>query len=212
MDGLESSTIPRVRVRIESLSDLVFGLALSFGSLILIASQPRDGFGLLNNIFTFGFSFMIIVTTWIGYTRTIAVLPAEAPNALVLNLGLLFCVALEPYLFYLVATTALVDLIGPASIAYAIDGGFMFLSLAGLAYTVVDQERRRPSTEQRMHPLLLRRFGRVWKIQAITGIIYLISTLPIFWVETPIGRLRFFLWFSPFLILLATRRQKTVDA
>jgi len=31
---------PRIRVRIESLSDLVFGLALSIGSIILVGKQP----------------------------------------------------------------------------------------------------------------------------------------------------------------------------
>ena len=77
-EGLESSAVPRIRVRIESLSDLDFGLALSFGSLILIGSQPRNGRDLLVNVFIFGFSFMIVVWTWIGYTRTVAVLPGEA--------------------------------------------------------------------------------------------------------------------------------------
>ncbi|MDA4136862.1 MAG: hypothetical protein OK449_07720 [Thaumarchaeota archaeon] len=33
--------IPRIKVRMESLSDIVFGLALSIGSLVLIGTSRR---------------------------------------------------------------------------------------------------------------------------------------------------------------------------
>jgi len=206
-EGSESSAIPRIRVRIESLSDLVFGLALSFGSLILIGSQPRNGTDLLVNVFIFGFSFMIIIWTWIGYTRTFAVLPTEAPFALPLNLGLLFCVALEPYLFYVVITTKTVELADPASIAYGLDAGLMFLFLAGLGYLVVKQGKSRRE-DNRLHPVVLNRFRRFMKLQAIVGGIYIASALPIFWIDTPIGPPRFLLWSSPFVILTMFRRPK----
>ena len=32
---------PRIKIRIETLSDLVFGLALSIGSLVLIGRSPK---------------------------------------------------------------------------------------------------------------------------------------------------------------------------
>lgn len=208
MDRSESSAVPRIRVRIESLSDLVFGLALSFGSLILIGSQPKNGVDLLVNIFIFGFSFMIVVLTWLGYTRTISVLSSDVPYALGLNLSLLFCVALEPYLFYLLISTQIIPLVDPASIAYSIDVGLMYLSLAGLARLVVVQETR-SGREARLHPLVLARFKRVTRLQAVIGIIFLLSALPVFWVDTPVGRLRFLLWFAPFLLVPAYRRQRT---
>jgi hypothetical protein len=206
----EDRAFPRIKVRIESLSDLVFGLALSFGSLILIGSQPQNGLDLLNNVFIFGFSFMIVVMTWLGYSRTIAVLPSEVPNALALNLGLLFCVALEPYLFYLLASTKIMALVDPASIAYAIDAGLMFLFLAGLAYIVVNQQKRSPE-EKRLHPQLIVRLTRLMRIQAIVGGIYIASALPIFWISTPVGPLRFLLFFAPILIVAAYRRPKPVS-
>lgn len=189
------------------MSDLVFGLALSFGSLILIGSQPRSGSDLLVNIFTFGFSFLIVVVIWVGYTRTIAVLTTEVPSALVLNLGLLFCVALEPYLFYLLISTMLSAVEDAASIAYALDVGLMFSFLAGLAYVVVGQQKAREK-DKRLHPLVMKRFERVVKIQAIIAIIYFASALPIFW-DTPIGNLRFYLWSSSFLMATAFRRNKS---
>ena len=149
---------------------------------------------------------MIVVVTWVGYTRTIAVLPTEVPSALVLNLGLLFCVALEPYLFNLLISTNLPPVEDAASIAYALDVGLMFSFLAGLAYIVVRQQKAREE-DKRLHPLVLKRFERVVKIQAIIAIIYFASALPIFW-DTPIGKLRFYLWSSSFLMATAFRRNK----
>jgi uncharacterized membrane protein len=204
-EGQDSDAIPRIRVRIESLSDLVFGLALSFGALILIGSQPKNGLDLLVNVFIFGFSFMIVVWTWIGYTRTVAVLPPDAPFALPLNVGLLFCVALEPYLFYVVTTSKTVELANQFSIPYAVNAGFMFLFLAGLAYAVAKGERGREE-DKRLHPDILRRFRRLMRLQSIVGGIYLASALPIFWIDTPIGPLRFLLWSSPFVLTFAFRR------
>jgi len=206
-DGLESQAIPRIRVRIESLSDLVFGLALSFGALILIGSQPKSGLDLLVNVFIFGFSFMIVVWTWIGYRRTVAVLPPDARFALPLNIGLLFCVALEPYLFYVVITSKTVELADPFSIAYALDAGLMFLFLAGLGYVVV-KEGKSQGKDTRLHPVIMSRFKRLTWLQAIVGGIYIASALPIFWVDTPIGQLRFLLWSSPFMILVVFRKPR----
>jgi len=77
----------RTRIRIESLSDLVFGLALSIGSVFLIGRVPQTGQDLAANILLFGFSFLILVMTWVGYSRTMAVLPVEVPLALLLNLS-----------------------------------------------------------------------------------------------------------------------------
>ncbi|HUK75619.1 MAG TPA: hypothetical protein VLU99_07490, partial [Nitrososphaerales archaeon] len=77
-----SAPLPRIKVRIESLSDLVFGLALSFGSLLLVGRMPQSGSDLVVNVLLFGFGFLIVVMTWLGYSRTVAVLPVEVPFAL----------------------------------------------------------------------------------------------------------------------------------
>lgn len=205
---MESSPVPRIRVRVETLSDLVFGLALSFGALILIGTRPSSGLELLANIFTFGFSFMIVVWTWIGYTRTYDVLSPTAPYALPLNIGLLFCVALEPYLFYLVTSSPLSGgIIEPASVAYAMDAGLMFLFLAGLGYLVVKGDR---PTDKPLHPALLRRFRRLTWVQAAVGAIYFASALPIFWTTvTPLGPLRFLMWSCPLVIVVLRHRRLT---
>jgi len=93
--------IPPIKVRLESLSDLVFGLALSIGSLSLILNIPTTAGGLSVDVEVFAFSFLIIVGVWLNYSRIVSVLPVETGGIMSLNLALLFCVAIEPFLFYL---------------------------------------------------------------------------------------------------------------
>jgi hypothetical protein len=195
----------RTKIRIESLSDLVFGLALSIGSVFLIGKVPQTGQDLADDVLLFGFSFLILVMTWLGYSRTIAVLPVEVPFALLVNLLLLFCVALEPYLFFILQSVQTLDLLNSGSMAYALDVGVMFLLLSALAFLVVKEEGKTSPNggHPRLHPVVLRRFRRVMKAEAIVGAIFVVSALPIFWTMTPIGYLRFTLWYSSFVILPA---------
>ena len=203
--GEDDSAAPllRTKIRIESLSDLVFGLALSIGSVFLIGKVPQTGQDLAGNVLLFGFSFLILVMTWVGYSRTMAVLPVEVPFALLVNLLLLFTVALEPYLFFILELAQTLDLLNSESIAYALDVGIMFLLLAALALMVVKEERKTGSDGglPRLRPVVLRRFRRVMKAEGIAGAIFIVSALPIFWTMTPIGYLRFTLWYSSFVIL-----------
>src|SRR3989449_7614302 len=89
----------RPRPRIQSLSDLIFGLALSIGALNLIASKPPDTAALLGNIASFGFSFLVLILVWFRYTEIMSVLPVETTRTRALNTIMLFLVAIEPYLF-----------------------------------------------------------------------------------------------------------------
>lgn len=76
--------------RIESLSDLIFGLALSIGSLVLIAKIPSNTSELISDMVQFAFSFLFLVIIWTIYTRIANVMPVESDLALRLNLSLLF--------------------------------------------------------------------------------------------------------------------------
>lgn len=200
-DGEKASAAPapRIKVRIESLSDLVFGLALSIGSIILIGNQPATGQAIAGNVALFGFGFLIIVMTWLGYSRTMAVLPIETSFALIANLVLLFVVAIEPYLFYVLTSAQTTGLADAASVAYALDVGGMFLLQAALARMVVNEEKARSHGQLPLHPLVLARFRRVVRLDAVIGLVFVVSALPLFWVDTPIGFLRFYLWSSSFL-------------
>ena len=178
-DDDSAASLLRTKIRIESLSDLVFGLALSIGSVFLIGRVPQTGQDLAANFLLFGFSFLILVMTWVGYSRTMAVLPVEVPFTLLLNLLLLFCVALEPYLFFILAPVDSLDLLNTESIAYALDVGAMFLLLAALALLVVKEEHKPGSGggHPRLHPVMLRRFRWVMKAETIVGAIFIVSAL-----------------------------------
>jgi uncharacterized membrane protein len=53
------------RPRIESLSDLVFGLALSIGAFGLVSSPPTDDAGFYRDVITFGFNFVVLISIWV---------------------------------------------------------------------------------------------------------------------------------------------------
>jgi hypothetical protein len=133
-----------------------------------------------------------------------SVLPSEVPSALFLNLVLLFCVALEPYFFYMLMNGATQNLLGFTSVGYALDVGFMFVVLAILASFVLKQKERVEIEDQRprLYAKALQSFRHMMIAECIVGALFLISAAPIFWVPTPIGHLRFVLWYSSFLIFL----------
>jgi hypothetical protein len=201
--GDASAPSPRIRIKIESLSDLVFGLALSIGSLILVGKVPQSGQDLGVNILLFGFGFIIVVLAWLGYSRTMAVLPVEVRFVLLTNIVLLFLVALEPYLFYVLQTVQTAGLADAASVAYALDVGGMFFMQAALAYLVVSEDKTGLHGQRPLHPAVLARFQRVARADALVGIVFAVSALPFLWVHTPIGFLRFYLWSSSLLVPVA---------
>jgi uncharacterized membrane protein len=136
-----SDTIPiptQTRPRIESLSDLVFGLALSLGAFALIASPPSDAGTLYGDLLTFGFSFLILILVWLTYSRLLLGVTLESPRILALNIVLLFTVAIEPFLFDLLQSSNLsFAFFAALSQAYAIDVGAMMGVLGLLAWVLV---------------------------------------------------------------------------
>jgi len=70
----------------------------------IVGKQPQTGQDNCVNHQHLGFGVLIIVLTWLGYSRTMAVLPIDASSALLANLVLLFLVAIEPYLFYVLTS------------------------------------------------------------------------------------------------------------
>jgi uncharacterized membrane protein len=97
----QTPTQARPRPRIESLSDLIFGLALSIGALTLISNVNSftTASQLLGAISDFAFSFLILIGIWMRYTRIMSVLPLENRWTVSLNTALLFFVSIEPFLF-----------------------------------------------------------------------------------------------------------------
>jgi uncharacterized membrane protein len=198
---------PRVRISSRltphSFADIIFGLALSIGSLVLTQSKVQVWQDFAWNIVLFGFSFLIIALTWLLYSRTMSVVPSEVPSVLFLNLVLLFCVALEPYLFYMLMNGAAQNLLSFTSVGYALDVGFMFVVLAALASYVLKPKRVGGEDQRkRLQPNVLQSFRHMMIAEYIAGALFLVSAAPIFWVPTQVGHARFVLWYSSFLIFL----------
>jgi uncharacterized membrane protein len=182
--------------RIETLSDLIFGLALSIGALTLIGSAPSSFDNLLRSIVYFAFSFLILISVWYAYTRAMSNVHIETRGDVELNVLLLFLVSIEPFLFNELVVSSL-----PAeyvSILYALDLGGLFAIQALFANSIL-ADKNRPEK-------LLREYaGR--RNAAITGaVVFFLSTLPFFWSwSIPINGqthipLRFILWIAPLFL------------
>lgn len=196
----KTEPLPRARIRIEQLSDLVFGLALSIGSLELLSKTPQSPGELGVSVALFAFSFFIVISTWIGYTRIMTIVSQETGAVVALNLLLLFSVVLEPYLFFIVQASSSVSsdlLLNWASFAYALDVGSMFAILGGLIRVALVMKK--PSKEgAELHPLLRQRFQAAMLFYAFIGGVYIASALPSFWVHVAGSYLRFYLWYASF--------------
>ncbi len=73
----EDQKVVTARPRIEGLSDLIFGLALSIGAIQLLGVPTQSTVQLLTVIGSFGGSFSILIGLWSRYT-TITV--GDAPS------------------------------------------------------------------------------------------------------------------------------------
>jgi uncharacterized membrane protein len=176
---LEETQRTRPRPRIESLSDLVFGLALSIGAIALVSNPPTTDSGLYRDIATFAFNFVVLISIWLRYTRIMSVLPVENRGTVALNGILLFTVSMEPFLFNIIragnsAFPPTVPLFEAASSLYGVDLGAMMLLMAAFTLALADEEKRLvPSGMLRQ----LRTESVTW---FISSAIFLASALPLF--------------------------------
>jgi uncharacterized membrane protein len=128
--------------RIQGLSDLIFGLALSIGALQLVTNLPTNAGDLTTDIYTFGFSFLILINVWNRYTSTTSVMPVETPLMVRLNMVLLFLVVIEPFLFQVMTVRGFSTAAGvEASLYYGLDIGAMNLMLAYFIHLLTQEEK-----------------------------------------------------------------------
>jgi len=174
------------RYRIEGLSDLVFGLALSIGSLAMISQPVNNLSDITDGLLQFFFSFLIIVSVWVAYTNIVSEIKIESKWDFRLNLGLLMLVAIEPYLLFLLGHND-PEILEWASMAYALDVGLIMAILAGL-FSRKKEDGISEAT------ILQNRFERNRYIGI--SLVFLISALPFLWVPSVVGtiNLRFIIW------------------
>jgi uncharacterized membrane protein len=183
----------RPRPRIQSLSDLIFGLALSIGALTLIGQQAADFQHLLISLGYYGFSFLILANVWRINTNTMDLLPVETAGLVNLNIVLLFLVSIEPFLFNQIGGSSTTAFAENVSILYALDLAGVFLILAFFTRSLADEEKKLVPKS------LLQTFRRSRNFELLASVTFLVSIIPVFWslgimVGDSFIRLRFILW------------------
>jgi uncharacterized membrane protein len=182
------------RPRIQTLSDLIFGLALSIGAIALLSQKPSTIADLLGSLATFGFSFLILGLVWIRYTRIASALPIEG-RVLGANMLLLFLVSIEPYLYNLIGFTPTSGQVDPGAVTvvYAVDFALIYLILAYFTHELTVEDKR-------LIPAKLLKSYRVERnLSLVVAMIFILSTFPIFWSLTVFGaQVRLILWLATF--------------
>lgn len=175
------------KYRIEGLSDLVFGLALSIGSLAMINQNVNDQGDIISGMIWFTFGFLIIVKVWVSYSDIMSESKVETEFDFRLNLLLLLLVSIEPYLLYVMGKEDQ-QIMGFSTILYAVDIGLIMLVL-GLYYN------RRIKTSvpdgPEVHDICQR------NVHFIIAALFLVSAIPIFWdFELLDMKFRYVFWFA----------------
>jgi len=190
---------PIPRQRIETLSDLVFGLALSIGALSLIGNSPTSPADIQGEILRFGFSFIILISVWLRYTHIMSMLPLETMATILVNIGLLFLVSVEPYLLHLVNSFEGSALFDYVSVVYAIDLACLMGILALFSHLIV-KENKSLSAD------LSARERRTRNGFILSASLFAVSTLPPFFLWSFEGTpLRVLFWYAPIVVLWSLR-------
>jgi len=176
---LGASEQARPRPRIQSLSDLIFGLALSIGAIALIGSPPANVEGLYNDLLSFAFNFIILISVWMRYTRVTSALPIETRRTSVLNTVLLFAVSLEPFLFNTFRSGNTPNPLGAALFSaatsiYGLDLGVIMVVMGVFTISLADEEKKLVPADMLKD---LRGEATVW---FLAGICFLVSAAPVF--------------------------------
>lgn len=204
LDSETKRHAPRPRPRIESLSDMVFGLALSVGALALVATPPTSSEQLYSDIVTFGFSFLILIMVWFSYTRIMSEMTFEDHRTLTLNTVLLFTVSVEPFLFNLLhSANHLNGFFNAASQAYAVDLGLMMVILGLFAWglSVSTQPPLALSVRTGFRAEAINRW--------VAAGIFFVTVAPVF-DQVSVGPepLRIWLWLIPLFFFAFARRTR----
>ena len=204
--GIQKESIPRPRI--QTLSDMIFGLALSIGAFSALETTPGTILGIFYTLISFGFSFLILSLVWIGYSRIMSVLPIENIRIVAANMVLLFLVSIEPYLFNSLKISAYAPSLGQldsssTTTLYALDLGCLLLVIAYFIHELTVEDRR----------LIPRELMKEYRLMMYTSIVgaftFLVSALPVFWnvivISSPTVPLRYVMWTGTFVANMGRR-------
>ncbi len=202
--------MPISKARIESLSDLIFGLALSIGALSLFAT-PASGTNaspqvvVETDVVAFLYTFILLMTVWVRYTTVATLLSMESRRALQLNIVMLFLVALEPYLFNKISGASGSLATDPyaqfVTMLFALDLGGLLAILSAFDHLALRPGATK-ATDLQARLLRSQRLG-----QALGAAFFLASALP-FTASVEVGGVnaRILLWIVPLILMGLWRR------
>ncbi len=184
----------RPRPRLESLSDLIYGLSLSIGaiSLVITNAQTSTVSDINRNVLEFLFVFLLLITSWIIYTSDMSVLPIETRLVTFLNVVLLILVAIFPYLFDQVVSTFNPDSVQEyASILFTADLAGTLVIMATFAHIIAREEEHLVDGE------IMIRFRRARDRMSVLTVVVLLSlAAPWDWLFMGV-HVRLFIWYIP---------------
>lgn len=186
---------------IGKLIDTIFGFALAIGALSLTGTHPQSTSEVLGGLFLFGLSFVILIVIWWDHSDLMSKLPNDKPRIVVLNIVLMFFVAVEPYLLNILNSS--IALFQFTSILYAVDMTFLMGISAVLAHILVTEYERTLSITQMGTYKSNRNF------QIIFASLFLLSVLPQFFTWTFMGApVRIYLWLATLVLSIGVRARK----
>src|SRR5437870_671011 len=190
------------RPRLETLSDLIYGLSLSIGaiSLVITNNQASTANDINRNVFEFLFVFLILITSWIIYTSDMSVLPVETRLVTFLNVVLLILVAIIPYLFdQAISRYNTLDIQNYASTLFTFDYAGSLFIMAGFAHLIAQEEKQLVDSDQVI------RFRRIRRRLTILTIVVLLSlAIPWDWLFLGV-HVRLLIWCVPIISFWVNR-------
>jgi len=180
------------------LIDTIFGFALAIGALSLTGTRPQTISEVLAGLFLFGLSFVILIVIWWGHSDLMSKLPNNEPRIVVLNIVLMFFVAVEPYLLNTLNSS--IAIFEFTSILYAVDMTFLMGISGALAHILVTEYKGTLAITQ------IRTYKLNRDFQIIFACLFLVSAFPQFFTWTIMGApLRIHIWLATLILSIGVR-------
>src|SRR6266702_163839 len=196
----------RPRPRLESLSDLIYGLSLSIGaiSLVITNAQSSTVSDINRNVLEFLFVFLLLITSWIIYTSDMSVLPIETRLVTFLNVVLLILVAIFPYLFDQVVSTFNPDSVQEyASILFTADLAGTLVIMASFAHIIAREEEHLVDGE-----IMIRFRTARNRMSVLTVVVLLSLAAPWDWLFLGV-HVRLLVWYVPIVSFWVNRMARS---
>ncbi len=185
---------------IEKLTTAVFGFALAVGALSLTKANPETTGDVIGGLVLFSLSFLILVVIWWGTSDIMSRINHTKQITILLNILLLFFVAIEPYLLNILSTSP--QLFFLSTTLYGLDMAVLMGLTAALCHILLRENRTTLTPHQ------LRFYTRRRNNQVVCTGLFVISLAPPFLEWTLAGMsIRVLIWFTTLAFSLIASAQ-----